>query len=417
MTASPTATDGFRRRSGSSPLLPPLATLYHSHEPHSALSDTKHRSHSIENHIAANESARKPSEKLASCTGPEIRSREHTVDGEYLWDHPNTGYKRKWSESNSLSPRQSYGLQKSDIDAIIECTTVISNSLAPNMKTNTSMHPLPRSMPSSPVASTISAEERSIIGPNEQFLGLEEGDLDRLVSKATQVVDIFEKAKKRLNSSPNSINSAYISSPSNSDQPMLQNETLEELAEISSQRRAIAMAGARSKPDLGTSSISMFRYADHSKKKHKRAGTEKLQCHSCKSTETPEWRKGPMGPRTLCNACGLIWAKLARKKTQLGDRYKWAAGDSPQARFSGLEDQIFQHTSDLNILNTQLNPTSPIPSTVDKALSSNLPDGHSGSQSRTISSSIGNTSPKQHENTTTNQHTRTDKFKLSFLMD
>jgi hypothetical protein len=42
---------------------------------------------------------------------------------------------------------------------------------------------------------------------------------------------------------------------------------MEELAEISQQRRAIAMAGARSKPDLGTSSISMFRYADNSKKK------------------------------------------------------------------------------------------------------------------------------------------------------
>ncbi|KAI8139846.1 hypothetical protein BJV82DRAFT_672216 [Fennellomyces sp. T-0311] len=38
------------------------------------------------------------------------------------------------------------------------------------------------------------------------------------------------------------------------------------------------------------------------------------QCQSCSSTETPEWRKGPMGPRTLCNACGLIWAKLARQQ-------------------------------------------------------------------------------------------------------
>ncbi|KAI8996783.1 hypothetical protein BDB01DRAFT_768478 [Pilobolus umbonatus] len=28
-------------------------------------------------------------------------------------------------------------------------------------------------------------------------------------------------------------------------------------------------------------------------------------CHSCNSCETPEWRKGPLGPRTLCNACGL----------------------------------------------------------------------------------------------------------------
>ncbi|ORE03329.1 hypothetical protein BCV72DRAFT_244483 [Rhizopus microsporus var. microsporus] len=39
-----------------------------------------------------------------------------------------------------------------------------------------------------------------------------------------------------------------------------------------------------------------------------------LKCHSCQSTETPEWRKGPLGPRTLCNACGLIWTKLCKQE-------------------------------------------------------------------------------------------------------
>lgn len=29
------------------------------------------------------------------------------------------------------------------------------------------------------------------------------------------------------------------------------------------------------------------------------------KCHSCGTTETPEWRRGPDGARTLCNACGL----------------------------------------------------------------------------------------------------------------
>ncbi|KAI8887526.1 hypothetical protein K501DRAFT_330551 [Backusella circina FSU 941] len=38
------------------------------------------------------------------------------------------------------------------------------------------------------------------------------------------------------------------------------------------------------------------------------------QCHSCKSMDTPEWRKGPLGPRTLCNACGLIWIKLCKQE-------------------------------------------------------------------------------------------------------
>ena len=27
------------------------------------------------------------------------------------------------------------------------------------------------------------------------------------------------------------------------------------------------------------------------------------KCLGCGATETPEWRRGPLGPRTLCNAC------------------------------------------------------------------------------------------------------------------
>ncbi|ORX57367.1 GATA-domain-containing protein [Hesseltinella vesiculosa] len=36
-------------------------------------------------------------------------------------------------------------------------------------------------------------------------------------------------------------------------------------------------------------------------------------CHSCHTSETPEWRRGPDGARTLCNACGLHYSKLLRK--------------------------------------------------------------------------------------------------------
>ncbi|KAH3763440.1 hypothetical protein Pelo_4705 [Pelomyxa schiedti] len=33
-----------------------------------------------------------------------------------------------------------------------------------------------------------------------------------------------------------------------------------------------------------------------------------LYCHRCGKVDTPEWRKGPDGPATLCNACGLQWS-------------------------------------------------------------------------------------------------------------
>ncbi|KZT70783.1 hypothetical protein DAEQUDRAFT_166268 [Daedalea quercina L-15889] len=39
-------------------------------------------------------------------------------------------------------------------------------------------------------------------------------------------------------------------------------------------------------------------------------------CLGCNATSTPEWRRGPMGPRTLCNACGLVYAKLIKKRNR-----------------------------------------------------------------------------------------------------
>eukprot|EP01087_Luapelamoeba_hula_P022026 TRINITY_DN780_c0_g1_i1.p1 TRINITY_DN780_c0_g1~~TRINITY_DN780_c0_g1_i1.p1 ORF type:complete len:801 (-),score=148.76 TRINITY_DN780_c0_g1_i1:240-2642(-) len=39
-------------------------------------------------------------------------------------------------------------------------------------------------------------------------------------------------------------------------------------------------------------------------------------CLECGVAETPEWRRGPQGPRTLCNACGLRYAKRKKRKQQ-----------------------------------------------------------------------------------------------------
>jgi len=40
---------------------------------------------------------------------------------------------------------------------------------------------------------------------------------------------------------------------------------------------------------------------------------EQYVCITCGRTDSPEWRKGPLGPKTLCNACGLRWAKQMRR--------------------------------------------------------------------------------------------------------
>lgn len=43
----------------------------------------------------------------------------------------------------------------------------------------------------------------------------------------------------------------------------------------------------------------------HFKLPQQSGATETRKCSHCGTKSTPEWRKGPMGPSTLCNACGV----------------------------------------------------------------------------------------------------------------
>ena len=45
---------------------------------------------------------------------------------------------------------------------------------------------------------------------------------------------------------------------------------------------------------------------------HGRDAKAQYVCYTCGRTDSPEWRRGPTGPKTLCNACGLRWAKHAK---------------------------------------------------------------------------------------------------------
>jgi len=46
----------------------------------------------------------------------------------------------------------------------------------------------------------------------------------------------------------------------------------------------------------------------NSAKQSRRRSTQ-VSCHECGRVSSPEWRQGPHGPGTLCNVCGLIYAK------------------------------------------------------------------------------------------------------------
>ncbi|KAJ1954145.1 hypothetical protein IWQ62_005829 [Dispira parvispora] len=75
-------------------------------------------------------------------------------------------------------------------------------------------------------------------------------------------------------------------------------------------------------------------------KKRIRSMQGPLMCHSCGCTETPEWRKGPKGPRTLCNACGLVYAKMNRKSTKGKSLTVSTTGSSSQGKIPATETDL-----------------------------------------------------------------------------
>ncbi|CAJ2502380.1 Uu.00g097740.m01.CDS01 [Anthostomella pinea] len=100
-------------------------------------------------------------------------------------------------------------------------------------------------------------------------------------------------------------------------------QSLENIRDIVQQSIATEKAreGGRSKgPFDGDDDMGM--YGDGMKqpyglgevKKRRGRAAPPGRCHSCNRIDTPEWRRGPDGARTLCNACGLHYAKLERKR-------------------------------------------------------------------------------------------------------
>lgn len=57
-------------------------------------------------------------------------------------------------------------------------------------------------------------------------------------------------------------------------------------------------------------------YGDLADKKKKLKVADEYVCTDCGTLDSPEWRKGPSGPKTLCNACGLRWAKKEKRIMQ-----------------------------------------------------------------------------------------------------
>lgn len=103
-------------------------------------------------------------------------------------------------------------------------------------------------------------------------------------------------------------------SPREEDQPVILNHKTFSFYDASSlsslSSSGSCSSGLSSSPSYFT---SMFNFVEPAKKKQKKkpavqtgSGTQfQRRCSHCQVQKTPQWRTGPLGAKTLCNACGV----------------------------------------------------------------------------------------------------------------
>jgi hypothetical protein len=100
--------------------------------------------------------------------------------------------------------------------------------------------------------------------------------------------------------------------PLSQSAPALGGQPLDALLQLSSDASNILSGRQSHTPDLSLNvqpePIIPLRPTVASVRKQSLSGVDRkkdggTKCLGCGATETPEWRRGPMGPRTLCNAC------------------------------------------------------------------------------------------------------------------
>ncbi|KAK4408957.1 GATA transcription factor 11 [Sesamum angolense] len=67
---------------------------------------------------------------------------------------------------------------------------------------------------------------------------------------------------------------------------------------------SVVVKSTRDSPEKVENSLQLSDYAEPQNVSSHRPALAK-KCTHCEVTKTPQWREGPLGPKTLCNACGV----------------------------------------------------------------------------------------------------------------
>ncbi|EGC35387.1 hypothetical protein DICPUDRAFT_55210 [Dictyostelium purpureum] len=85
-------------------------------------------------------------------------------------------------------------------------------------------------------------------------------------------------------------------------------------ATIDSAERAILEGQIHLPPLLRPRQYHACKTPKEDRPQKRRKNHTSLFCRHCGTTDTPEWRRGPDGRKSLCNACGLHYSKLVKRE-------------------------------------------------------------------------------------------------------
>ncbi|KAH3673479.1 hypothetical protein WICPIJ_009752 [Wickerhamomyces pijperi] len=151
--------------------------------------------------------------------------------------------------------------------------------------------------PNSDDTTTAAAEESS----PDQFSDEASNDDDEAAARALLNMDVNVVNSSTTTINVDSSDESTVSSPLVKPAKIKDSKVVKKQTKSKSSSPPSASSTKKSKKSSGPRSI-----------KHAKTNPED-KCTQCSSRETPEWRRGPAGPRTLCNACGLFFGKLINK--------------------------------------------------------------------------------------------------------
>lgn len=95
------------------------------------------------------------------------------------------------------------------------------------------------------------------------------------------------------------------------------------------------LAGSRGAVATSSSKTAKTRFGNVKVKKPLAKNVDRkgrqIFCRNCGTSETPQWRSGPAGPRTLCNACGVKFKKGMPLQLQEGSHGVPSGARSPHS--------------------------------------------------------------------------------------